>query len=738
MAAVDDSTTDPDITEIRERREIAEREWADIREEAKKDRLCVAGKTWEALDPKGKKAREAANRPFLNLDELNQYLNQTVNSVRANPRGIKFAPTGNGANDATAEFYEGYVRECEYRSHAPIVDSHAFDCAATGGIGWERIVYRRESPRSFDSDLLIELVANPDQVLPDPSIVWPDARDMKYLFYVEPWSKAEFVRRFGTKAKTTDFTGLISVAPQWVQSDQIIVAEYWAIHDVTRRLVAFRDPKDGQIVHLFADELPDGKLPQGVENLREEDVQDQRVRMQLTNGIDILDTTDWPGRYIPFVSCMGKVIYTDEGSGSRRTVLSMVRNPRNSQMLHNYIATCKVEAIGGIPRSNWVGWEGSFSDPDRWQKANHEPVSHLEVKMEVAGRPVPGLPQKQPWSPEIQGLEIADQSALRSIQTAFGIMPASDSVRRQTEASGRAMDRRESLEQKGSYHLVDSYELMIERRGVILEDLITHVVDAARDVAIRKPDDTTEMVRVNDPHVEDPIWTDTDHRVTISTGPATENQRAEGAEFVDQLAANLQTIAQLAGPQVALQVLAESIKLKQLGPTGDVIVKLLAPPQMGEDGKPVDPKYAALMQQVKQLQQQVQQAGQIIQGKQVEKQAEFQGKLAIAQLQETGDTARNRENNEVKLAVAELTARIDKLALFLEESRLVGARLHDQREAVHERVHDDIQRTKDRVHERVLADVAHQQAIEQGAMQHEQGLEAMQSQAALTPPETGA
>lgn len=729
MAAVEDSTTDPIIREIRERRDIAEHEWAEIRAEAKKDRLCVAGKTWEALDPDGRKKRDDVKRPYLNLDELNQYLNQHVNNVRANPRGAKFTPTGNGANDATAEFYEGYVRECEYRSHAHIVDSNAFDNAATGGMGWERITYRRESPRSLNSELYIELVANPDQVLPDPSIVWPDARDMEWLQYLEPWPRSEFVRKFGKKAKTVDFTsGLMALAPSWVQENHIVVAEDWTLKKITRLLVVFKSPNDGQLVHLFDDELTKeliALLPQlraDTENFREEDVEDQAVTMRLTNGLDILETTNWPGRYIPFASCMGKVLYTHEGAGTKRTVLSLVRHPRSAQMLHNYIVTCKAEALGGIPRSNWVGWEGSFANPDEWTKASREPVDHLEVKMEVDGKPVPGLPERQPWAPEIQSLEIADQSAIRSIQAAFGVMPVNATAEREIQASGRAMDRRQALEQKGSYHIVDSYELMIERRAVILEDLITHVVDTPRDVVIRKPDQTTESVRVNDPNVETPIWTDTDHRVTISTGPATESQRVEGSEFVDQLAANLQTIAQLAGPQVALQVLAESIKLKQLGPTGDVIVKLLAPPQTGEDGKPVDPKYAALMQQVKQLQQQVQQAGQVIQGKQVEKQAEQQGKMAIVQVQEQHEDARAHESNEVKLFTADINAKMDKLAILVDgltqiHERFLGEsqRQHEHVEATRDRVHESIESAKDRLHDRAMADVAHQQVLEAGA-----------------------
>jgi hypothetical protein len=89
------------LQEIRDRRTAAEQEWGPVQEEAKKDKLCIAGKPWQAMDPDGYEAAQDAKRPALALDELGQYINQTVNDVRANPRGLKFAPTGDGADDKT-------------------------------------------------------------------------------------------------------------------------------------------------------------------------------------------------------------------------------------------------------------------------------------------------------------------------------------------------------------------------------------------------------------------------------------------------------------------------------------------------------------------------------------------------------------------------------------------------------------------------------------------------------------
>ena len=107
---------------------------------------------------------------------------------------------------------------------------------------------------------------------------------------------------------------------------------------------------------------------------------------------------------------------------------------------------------------------------------------------------------------------------------------------------------------------------------------------------------------------------------------------------------NLATIAQLKGPQAAAQVLAKSIKLKQLGPIGDELVELLDPQQKGQDGKPLPPEMAALVGENQQLKQQLQQAGQIIETKQVEAQADLQ---------------KSQSSDAVKAQIAERDAMIE-------------------------------------------------------------------------------
>lgn len=705
------------LEEIRERRTLADLEWQEIKDEAKKDRLCVAGRPWDALDPKGKKQRMEAKRPYLALDELGQYLNQTVNDVRANPRGIKFAPTGNGANDQGAEFYQNHTREIEYRSHARVGYSTAFDNAVTSSYGWLRVRTKREHIRTFNQDIWIEPIANPDQVLPDPGIVWPDARDMKYLFYIEPWPLKEFERKFPKMSKglSSEFR---ATAPSWSRPDVVDVAEYWTMKTVERQLVAFRKGPRGKITVSLVDELPGGKLPDGVENIREETVEDSTVCCYLTNGIEILKEHEWKGKHIPFVSCFGKTIYVDDGGGSKRNILSMTRLARDPYMLYCYYRTVEAELAAMTPKFPYFAYEGQLSPAElvNLQKSLHEPVAVVRVKPTVEGmapNQVLQFPARQPYEPPFASVEVAAEAARRAIQAAMGISPLPTEAQRHNQKSGKALERIEASGQKGSFHFVDNYELMIERTGVLVEDLIDKIIDTARDVPVRMNDTDAAIVRVNDPSNPDSVSTKGDYRVTISTGPADASQREAADGFVDSMVSNIAVVAQIAGPQKAGQLLAKSVKLKQLGPIGDEIVELLEPPEpMGQDGKPLPPEAQALMQENQTLKSQLQQAVQTIQTDTHKEQVKIVGQKMLKEMDIAADERKSQRDSETKIAVAELGAKVDRLTLFAEERERLGLQMHE-----------DVQAVKERLHEMNMAQAAHQQALDAADQAHQQALE---------------
>lgn len=650
---------EPLLKELRERYDYASSVWAPIRENGAKNMRFVAGDPW---DPKERKARETAGRPCISLDEINQYTNQVINQLRAKRRGVTFSPNGDGASEDTAEFYQDKWREIEYRSKAQIVYTTAAQNAIERGYGFVRVKTKYASDRTDDQDIYLEEVVDPDSILPDPDAKRPTFSDQKFCFVHEQRKLAEFKREF-PKAKIQEFSAdMYAIAPKWLKGDEITIAEYWTISSKERELLILKGP-DGTKMGLFADEIRDKANLAYV--VKRRTVYVPQVCMYLTNGVEILgDKTEWPGKYIPIAGCVGKVIYLDTGAGTERKILSMVDLMRDPQMLNAYLRTNEAELVGMTPKTPYIGYVGQFrTRGEQWAKLNHEPVPFIEADplTEATGNNILPLPQRAPYEPPIQALEILAESSRRSIQAAAGSSPLPTQAQRRNEKSGVALKQIDQIAQVGSYHYGDHYDDMIEHVGVMGEDLMDKIYDTAREVAVRKANNTSEMRRINDPSDPKSISTKGSHLVTVSTGPTFDSTR----EAVKDLA---ETLITGPDPEMVRAVTPVAIKMMNLGAEADELIEIaetLQPPQVQalrqKDGEEPDPKM--LMQQLGQLKQQLQHAEQAMQelAKEAEgKQLDAATKVKVAEIgaQKDKDIAADRNLTDLEKTNREIAARI--------------------------------------------------------------------------------
>lgn len=720
-----------DLKELRQEFADDTAEWQDIRDEGAIDMRHASGDPW---DPKDRKAREDAGRVCISLDELGQYTNQVVNEVRANKRAIKFAPVGNGANDDSAEFYADKMREIEYRSRAQIAYTTAFENAVQRSYGFCRVNTRYEHSRSTNQDIWIDPVHNPDLITPDPYALMPDLSDMKHCWVREPWTREDFNRRWPKhKIEGKAVNDLAKDAPSWVTDRQVWVSEHWKIRTTKRKLLIVQTQapqQPGNVLNLqqapqddvqgiFEDELKGQPVPGQVLTTRE--VDDPSVYQCLTNGVEKLEETPWRGKYIPIIACLGKVIYLDQGAGSKRKILSMIRLARDPYMLYCYYRTCELELVGMTPKFPYFARRGSLK-PDQLlalQKSLHEPVAVIEVENMVdglMGQP-PEFPVRQPYEPPIQALEVGAEAARRAIQAAIGQSPLPTQAQRRNEKSGVALKRIEEAGQRGSFHFTDHYLDMITHVGIVCEDLIDKIYDTKRKVGVRRANDTAEVISINDPNDKDSISTKGDHLVTVSTGPSFESERDAASDFADTLAQLSPETFALLGPFI--------VKLKNLGPLGDEMAELLEtmqPPQVQQlrasKAKPGDPAQVqqelmstkAQLQQVMQAAQQMQKDLETDAAKQqatIEK-AKIDGELQI-QLQHI--------RNAATIRVAEIAAAVkgyaQEAADKLEHEKLALGHAHESYEA-----------DQARQHEAAMAAAGHAQGLEAGDVAHQQNLEA--------------
>jgi hypothetical protein len=761
-------TDDPDIKELHESFDYATDAWREIRYDGDIDMRYIAGDPW---NPGDRAVREDAGRPVLSLDELGQYVNQIINDVRQNKRAIKVTPIGNGANDQTSQLRADLFRQIEYRSNAQQAYTTMFENAVQRSYGYLRIKAQYESPTSRHQELIIEPLMNPDLVTPDPDAVKPALEDMGFLFNQEAWGKTKFKKRF-PKAKFQDFTvDQMRQAPRWLQTEQVMLAEWWRITETPAKVVYIdvpspptpQGPGASKQFDVLESELAKRRLVSfgpGAKVVGSRTAQVPHVSMRLTNGLEILEETDWPGRYIPFVGCFGKILYVDTGAGPQKRILSAIRLARDPAMLYCYYRTAEAEQVGMSTRFPYFVRRGALSPEEalKLTKSTHEPVAFITIEGLSDSLPageMPEMPQRNPFEPAIAALEAGAEGARRAIQAAMGISPLPTNMQRDQRLSGTAQQKLESSAQKGTFHFVDHYEAAITRVGVIMDDLVPHFYDAARDVTVRKPDETSMPVRVNDPqtpappdspYAKDgaaPSLTDGDHDVTLSTGPSYDSEREAANDFADTVMGQLQVIAGVAGPQAAAKIMSMAVKLKDVGPLGDEMAKIIAPPE-----DPNAPQHA--QQQLQQMQGQMQQMGQELQkfqaGVQV-KQMEIASNEKIAAQKDATERYLGEMKIQADLAKMQATIEAKNAEIAIEnETRRIDAALGDKG-TIFETAHAAATQAADQHHERDMQAMEHahervklaQQAVhsaDAAEQLHGQSLEQQQQAAALQPPPT--
>lgn len=648
--------------------------WEPIYKEGDIDMRYRAGQPWEDTD---KRQREDAGRQALSFDELSQYRNQAVNDVRANPVSPKFNPTGDGANDQTARFYEGLSRETDYRSNAKEADTTAFENAIDRSFGYERIKVEYQHPKSFLQQLTIEAMPNPACFYPDFDAKSPSGKDWMNADYIESYTREEFKRTF-PGAQYQDFSKeQIAVAGvNWMGEDSVQVSEHWDVEMREGVVQQYQVPavtRNGIVIRpeRFLEVLKgvDPK-PRGAVFVQERVTEYPVVRSCFTNGLEILEKGgkkwhDHAGDWIPFTACYGAVLYRTKGTGAEREILSMIRLARQPYMAYCYAVTSLVEAIGMITKNPYFAYEGMLDQKqmDAIAQSLHEPVAVLLSKPFLKDMPQMGLLpmlQRNPLSMDIGSYLGLAELCRRAIQAAMGWTPLPTQAQRQNEKSGIALQRIEESGQKGSFHFKDHYYEMVRRRGEIAENLWDRIMDTPQDVVIRQADNTPEIWRINDKRAQSEKSLPSikgRHSVTIDIGPEYASERDAANTFIDQLIAS--PLLGAIEPAKRDKIISLGIKARNIGVMGDKIADVISPPENSQNGQ----------QNVEQLKAALQQGAQLAQAQAAEIQ-ELKSGLAAKQLETqsreriaaAGDETKRviaEEGNATKLEIAAMQAKLD-------------------------------------------------------------------------------
>lgn len=533
--------------------------WADNYTQARIDLRMAAGDIaahygdgWDAnyTTPKG---------PLVVDNELPQYIHQVTNDIRQNVPSIKVLPVSDGDIE-TGDIYSGLFRAIEDHSHADEVCDTAAEYAVTCSIGFMRIDHDYVDDKSDEQEIVFKTVPDPLSVWLDPASVEFDGRDANTAISLEPINKADFERLYPGK----DFVSFTDPKGDAEKKDSIVLAE------------------------IFKREITGDKG------------KTYTVKRYKFSGAERLDSTIFPGKYVPIVPIYGQVSWID----GKRVLQSLIRQARSPQRRLNHMLSKESQVLAQAPIAPILAVEGTLvNERKQYQVPGLENALEYRQK-DLDDNPAPAPIRLQPPSASTGFLE-AIASAKEAIKASMGIYNAGLG-KREGDASGIALKQLDRSGDVATFHYPDNVRRSYGHMGEIAIDMIPVIYDTPRIVQTLNDEQDVVMVGVNGAPMQDGQkqaydLTKGKYRVRITTGASYTTKRQEEAAFLQE--------AFKADP--ALMQIGGDILFKSMDSPGAQAMaarmKKMLPPQLQDDAQQQDPRLAQMQQVIQQGHQEIQQ-----------------------------------------------------------------------------------------------------------------------------------
>lgn len=579
---------------------------ADLESEGRIERLddikfVRLGQQWPD-SVKRDRERPGQERPMLTINRLFQFRNQIINEIRQNRPGIKVRPVDDKSDVDTAEVMQGLIRHIQDASRADIAYDTAAEWQVDCGLGYFRIITDYCEDDSFNQDILIKRVVDPNKVYFDPESTEPDGSDAKWAFVIEDWSLDDFEIEYPDVDTASWQEGVTGDRQGWFGKDFVRVAEYFEIKSVPRTLVQLQDGST-----LFKDELPDeykdliiGERPSF----------DKKCMWYKIGGDKILDKTELPTSFIPVIPVIGNEVWCE----GKRHVHGLTRFAKDPARQYNYMQSANTEVMALAPRAPYIVAEGQIDGYEQeWLMANRHNISVLTYNPVSFGGTTVGAPQRQQGITTNPGFESAMARAIDDMKSTMGIFDASLGSR-ESNQSGKAILSQQRQANIGNFHFSDNLNRSIRQAGRIIVEMIPKIYDTQRVIRILGEDEVPKQISINPEQPEAKMEQPSQqggvesiynfnvgkYDIVVDSGPNYATRRQEAAESM---------MAFVQADPAVLQVAGDLIVRNLDWPGADEIAKrmqAMLPPQIQQtmkaeedDGQPkVDPQVEQQMNQM--------------------------------------------------------------------------------------------------------------------------------------------
>ena len=651
-------------------------------------------------------------RPSLTINKTREPVRQVLNSERQSDLGIELIPADDwgettGPIDHTEiELREGLVRRIQRDSEAADARTWAFSRSAIAGRGYWLVMTRFAPGKTWDQEIYIDRIYNQASVLLDPAHEQPDGSDADWGFYGANVSWEAYKAEYPSTAAKRNIVSSIDNDAEWrALGDE---APDWFIGEGDTRAVRvmnyYYTVRESKELAL----MPDGSvqwvkdLPEGAKPEQTRRVVSKSIKWAKIDGLQVLEETDWPGHWLPIIKVVGEELQPYD---KERRCEGIVRPMRDPCKGNNYIISKFVEQVGLTPIPPWMMAEGQDEGFEAEYQASTTrtlPILHYNLK-DSNGTLVGAPPFRTNVSTDVAsiatGVQIFGQAiAATSVvpETALGNVDS-------TVKSGRLAKMLLEQAERGTSNFLDNLVRSMRHEARVVNDLLypiygrpgrlARMVDGQNQqasVVIGKPFTMQGEGKQARPMPVPGDWQpgqtppegaklyqltpDADFNVAIKVSKNFETRRQEIA----------QTLAEVisASPE-QMQVIGDLLWKYFDLPEHEEIAKrykvLLLPQiqQMLAGDQPIPPALQAKFEQMAQMIQALTPLADKNQAELTKVKAQEDAETHRLAIKEAAEDARSRADNETKLAVAELGAKVDRLALFLEERARVGMQMHE-------------------------------------------------------------
>ena len=550
----------------------------------KDDAKFTVGKQW---DPLVEERRERLRKPVLTFNRLIAFVAQIVGNRLMNETEIRVYPDKAGTKEI-AEVREAIIRSIFKNSNADFARDEAAKYQVVGGEGYFTLNMCYASDDVFEQEIKIGAVTDPYSVVIDPLSIEPSGEDAEWGFVGDDIPQQEFKRRWPWAAEVSFLNERRwNQSGFWLYEDCVRIVSFWRMVVEGTKLLALY--KDGT-VHDVTDMEEFEYFPyvetrsDGSPYTRE--VPNRVARLYICSGNAILEGPyDYPISSIPIYRVPGWEL----NDGERVHRWGLIRFLKDPQRLENYWRSVLAEQLVAAPRNKWLATPDAVKGHEaKWRRS---PVSddpflyYNDGEQQPIHIPPPGIDAALVNEAGMAKQDLKDISNIH--EAALG-MPSN-------EVSKVAIQQRQIVSDVGSYIYVDRRRLADQRCAKNCNELIPHIYDTQRVLAVVGRDDKTLMITINDPSDPNSDVTLGKYGVTVSVGPASETKRTLASE---QMMAFVNAMPQTAS--VVMDLVAEAQDWPKAAEFAQRFKMLLPPGTIPPDE--MTPEMKAAQEQSQQLQ----------------------------------------------------------------------------------------------------------------------------------------